>query len=75
MVDKLQAGTIPVAPGDWATFLYREEDNYDPEDPAQGLFKGYVVLRVSNLQLDFRSAHSFVFLGCKTYIYRPLLRF
>lgn len=75
MVDKLQAGTIPVALGDWATFLYREEDDYDPEDPAQGLFRGHVVLRVSNLQLDVRCAHSFVYLGCKAYIHQPLLRF
>ncbi|KZP02808.1 hypothetical protein FIBSPDRAFT_864614, partial [Athelia psychrophila] len=47
MIDQLQAGSVSVTPGDWATFLYNEEDDYDTEDPAKGLFQGYLVVRVA----------------------------
>ncbi|KZP19906.1 hypothetical protein FIBSPDRAFT_954973 [Athelia psychrophila] len=47
VIDQLQAGSIPVTPGDWATFLYNEEEEYDAENPAQGLFRGYLLIRVA----------------------------
>ncbi|KZP17796.1 hypothetical protein FIBSPDRAFT_1046648 [Athelia psychrophila] len=47
MIEQLQAGSVSVTPGDRATFLYNEEDDYDTEDPAKGLFRGYLVVRVA----------------------------
>lgn len=60
MIDQLQAGSVSVTPGDWATFLYNEEDDYDAEDPAKGLFRGYVVVRVRDLRIYIHHANSFV---------------
>lgn len=50
MVDQFKDGTIAVSPGDWASFLYSDDD-YNIEEPEVGLFRGYLVLRVSSAYL------------------------
>jgi len=46
-VEQLKDGTVKIFTGDWPTFLYDEDIEYDPEEKDKGLLRGYLLLRVS----------------------------
>lgn len=63
---KILDGRIKICPGDWATFLYAE-DAYNPDEPDEGLLRGYFLLRV---RLSISSSSLLMFtIGYQAYFY------
>ena len=63
----MQDGTIKVTAGDWPTFLYNEQE-YDPKEKDKGLLRGYLLVRVSELE-SFLIVLLFLFLQTYKHIF------
>jgi hypothetical protein len=44
---KVNDGTVQICASEWPSFLYSDDAPFDPEDEEVGLFRGYLLLRVS----------------------------
>ena len=45
-MEKVNNGTIRIRASEWPSFLYDNSVEYDPNNEEDGLFKGYLLLRV-----------------------------
>ena len=70
-MDQVEDGKIEITSNDLPSFLYETGTVYDPENEAAGLFRGFLLVQVSNLLIIFHYVYAFFFpTGLLTYFYR-----
>jgi hypothetical protein len=66
---QLENGEIMISGNDWPIFLYAAE-SYDPSDPWNGLFRGYLLVMVRSCLKRVASESLFISVtGIQTYFY------
>jgi len=67
----MQEGRIKIGTGDWPAYLYDENLEYNPEEKDNGLFRGYLLVRVRSylflpLIANFLQVYRHIFTGPAT---------
>jgi hypothetical protein len=69
-MDQVEDGKIEITSEDLPSFLYETGTVYDPENEAAGLFRGFLLVRVSTFLITFDYEYSFFSTGLSAYLYR-----
>ena len=69
-MNQVEDATIEITSKDLPSFLYETGTVYDPENEAAGLFRGFLLVRVSTCLITFHYAHSIFPPGLSAYFYR-----
>lgn len=60
-MDQVEDGKIEITSDDLPSFLYETGTVYNPENEAAGLFRGFLLVRVSAFFITFYYEYSFFF--------------
>lgn len=60
-MDQVEDANIEITSEDLPSFLYEAGTVYDPENEAAGLFRGFLLVRVSSSLITFHYEHSIFF--------------
>ena len=69
-MDQVQDGKFEITSDDLPSFLYETGTVYDPENENDGLFRGFLIVRVSTRLSILLLRPQFFFLGLSAYIHR-----
>ena len=69
-MNQVEDAMIEITSKDLPSFLYETGTVYDPENEAAGLFRGFLLVRVSTCLITFHYAHSIFPPGLSAYFYR-----
>jgi len=53
-MDRVEDATINITAADLPSFLYETGTIYNPENEAKGLFRGFLIVRVSSFSFTLR---------------------
>ena len=68
-MDQVEDGKIEITSNDLPSFLYETGTVYDPENEAAGLFRGFLLVRVSNFLNIFHYVYGFFSLQVYRHIF------
>jgi hypothetical protein len=69
-IDQVEDGKIEIISNDLPYFLYQSGTIYNPDNEAAGLFRGFLLVRVSTYLIIIHYEHIFFPPGLSAYIYR-----